>query len=337
MSTKEEYPMESKGSAHGHPHSHMWLGGLLGLAAGLGLMIYVPRLKPVSNVLILFAGFHLVGAIVLLASLYAMAGRGIARRLAHGHGPAVATKYDFGWAPGMTIGPWTAALVAASAAVAVQVTAPALWPLSFLLILLAASLFAGYLIARSAARPDHAALPMVDLLSGESDLVLDGGCGAGRTTLAVGRVLKKGWIVALDRFNASYIEGGGRTLLERNLRLAGLGDRVRLEQGDLTQLPFPDQTFDSAVSAHAVDHLGSRKEQGLREMLRVLKPGGRFLLVVWVPGWVAFAFANVLSFFLTTKGGWKRLASRAGFEIVNEGAFNGFWFLLLERPAVGPR
>lgn len=317
-----------------HAHGHMWLVGALGVVAGLVLMVYVPSLKPVSNVLFLFAGFHLVGAVVLAASIYVMAGRGFFRRWSRrreGSGSPAVMKYDFGWAPAWTLGPWIAALVMASAAVTVYVAAPAWWPFAFLLTLLAASCFAGALISASSTRPDHAVLPMVDLLTGESDLVLDGGCGAGRTTVALGRALKKGRIVALDRFDSDYIEGGGRALLERNLRLAALDERVEIRQGDLTHLPFPDQTFDSAVSAHAMDHLGPQIVQGLREMRRVLKPGGRFLLVVWVPGWAMFAIASVLSFFLTGKDEWKQLTNRAGFEIRDQGHFNGFWFLLLEK------
>jgi len=312
----------------------MWLVGALGVVSGLVLMVYVPSLKPVSNVLFLFAGFHLMGAVVLAASVYVMAGRGIFRRWSRRRdgNDATAAEYDFGWAPAWTLGPWIAALVMASAAIAVHVAAPSWWPLAFLLTLLAASSFAGALITGSSTRPDHAVLPMVDLLSGDSDLVLDGGCGAGRTTVALGRALKKGRIVALDRFDSDYIEGGGHALLERNLRLAALDKRVEIRQGDLTNLPFPDCTFDSAVSAHAMDHLGPQIVQGLREMLRVLKPGGRFLLVLWVPSWAMFAIASVLSFFLTGKREWKQLANRAGFQIRDQGHFNGFWFLLLEKP-----
>ena len=173
---------------------------------------------------------------------------------------------------------------------------------------------------------------MVDLLSGPDDLVLDAGSGAGRTAIAIGRIVRNGRIVAVDRFDSNYIADGGRALLERNIALAGLADRVDVEHGDLTALPFKEGTFDSAVSAHAIDHLGRNKQRGLEEILRVLKPGGRFLLVVWVPGWTMFAVANLLSFFLTRPQRWRDMASEAGYELLDEGTFNGVWFLLLGRP-----
>jgi len=314
-----------------HKHGHMWWVGILGVVAGGVLMIYVPSLKAVSSVFLLFAAFHLVGALVLLASVYVMGGNKIAAHLSLlcNRKPA---SFDFGWAPAWTYGPWIAALILAAAAVAFQVAKPTYWPLATIITLLAASFFAGGLITRTTGRYEHAVLPMVDLLSGEENVVLDAGCGAGRTTVALGRALKKGRIVALDRFNSNYIEGGGRLLLEQNLHRAGLTNRARIEIGDLTALPFPDQSFDAAVSAHAVDHLGPQKEQGLREILRVLKPGGRFLLIVWVPGWTMIAIANVLALSLSPKESWRRMAASAGFVLSDEGMFNGSWFALLKRP-----
>jgi len=190
----------------------------------------------------------------------------------------------------------------------------------------------GNLFLRSSKRLDHVVLPMVALLAGEGGEVLDAGCGAGRTTIALTKANRHARIAAVDRFDAEYIEDGGRALLERNLQLAGITDRVKVEKGDITSLPFPDGVFDSAVSAHVMDHLGPHKERGLGEIRRVLKPGGRFLLIVWVPGWTMFAVANVLSLFLTSKGSWREMVQRSGFAIVDEGAHNGTWFLLLERP-----
>ncbi len=107
---------------------------------------------------------------------------------------------------------------------------------------------------------------------------------------------------------------------------------MEIKHGDLTALPFPDGAFDAAVSAHAIDHLGPGKQRGLSEMRRILKPGGKFLFVAWVPGWNMFAIANVLSLFLTRKAGWRRMAAQAGFEVQEEGTFNGVWYLLLAKP-----
>ena len=87
------------------------------------------------------------------------------------------------------------------------------------------------------------------------------------------KVLRRGRIVAFDRFDAWYIDGGGRALLERNLRIAGLPGRVEVVTGDLTRMPFPDAHFDSAVSAHVIDHLKQHKKTALAEIRRVLKSG----------------------------------------------------------------
>lgn len=311
-------------SARHKAHSHMWLVGVIGLAAGLTLMVYVPSLKAVSQSLFWFAGFHLVGGIVLLGALYATVGRQFHRK---------SNILDFGWAPAWTLGPLLAAAVFLATAIAVQIAAPAWWPCAIALTLLAANAFAGHLVAASTARPDHAPLPLVDLLPAGRGLVLDGGCGAGRTSIAVARGLTAANVVALDRFDSDYIAGGGRTLLDRNLCLAGLEDRVRVQEGNLTALPFDAASFDAAVSAHAIDHLGRAKETGLREIWRVLKPGSRFLLVVWVPGWTMFAVANLLAFSLTTSSAWQAMARRVGFEIIDDGDFNGHCFLLLGKPA----
>lgn len=314
-------------------HSHMWIMGLGGVAAGLFLLIYVPGLTAVSKSLLLFAGFHLVGLAVVLSSLYVAGLRGLVRRWrGTATTAAVGEAYDFGWGPGWMNGLGIAALAAAALAVALQVAAPRFWPLAFLLMVGAVVLTAGNLVMRSFRRLDHVVLPMVDLARGEDDLILDAGCGAGRTCVALGRVLGTGRIVAVDRFDAGYIDDGGRTLLARNLRIAGLSERVSIETADLTALPFADGRFNAAVSTHVYDHLGDQKEQGLGEVMRVLKPGGRFLMAVWVPGWTMFTVANVLSFFLTSKADWREMAGRAGFRVVDEGMFNHAWFLLLEKP-----
>lgn len=55
-------------------------------------------------------------------------------------------------------------------------------------------------------------------------------------------------------------------------------DNIRLQQGDVEALPFPDNTFDRVSVAFGIrnfEHLG----QGLSEMHRVLHPGGRMVIL----------------------------------------------------------
>jgi SAM-dependent methyltransferase len=235
---------------------------------------------------------------------------------------------DFGWTRTWTRLPLLTAVAGLCVAAGVSVGTP-WWPVPIVATLLAANAFAGFLLARAAHGSADATLPWVPLLDHPDGLVLDGGCGAGRTTIGLARALPAARIVALDRFDAGYIAGGGRDLLTRNLALSGLSGRVQIEAGDLTAMPFGDAQFDAAVSAHALDHLGPAKLRGLQEMARVLKPGGRLLLIVWVPGWAMFAVANVLSLALTRRSRWRALAGQAGFALIDEGRLHGHAFFLL--------
>jgi SAM-dependent methyltransferase len=318
---------------HKVPHSHGWLVGVFGLAAGIALMVVFPKLKAVAGVVLVVALLHLVGAALVVGSLYSFAPERFNRLLARFRKRAPDDKtYDFGWSSGAIHSPWLVTAFFWTAALGLQLEYPSLWPAWFALSLLGVNAFVGGLVLSSSKRADLAALPMVDLLSTDHDLVLDAGCGGGRTTLAISKVLKNGRVVALDRFDAYYIAGGGRTHLERNLRIAALTERVQIEQGDLTAMPFPEAHFDAAVSTHVIDHLKEKKKKGLAEIRRVLKPGGRLLMVVWVPGWITFSLANVFCLLLTTKAGWRNLAGEVGFSVKDEGTFNGMWFAVLERP-----
>ncbi|MBS0410272.1 MAG: class I SAM-dependent methyltransferase [Proteobacteria bacterium] len=322
-------------SPHGprNAHSHMWLMGVAGILVGAAMMIFLPQLKIASTSILLFAGFHVLGAIVLLSSAWAVGLRDWVRRLTRA---APREGYDFGWGPGWMNGLAIAALVAATAAIVIELQWPALWPLAFIAVALAIVLMTGNQIMQGFRRPDQVVLPMVDLIRGQRPLVLDAGCGAGRTTIALSRILGDARVVAVDRFDAGYIDDGGRALLQLNLERAGLTEKVTVETADLTALPFAEGDFDAVVSTHVYDHLGSAKQKGLDEAFRVLRPGGRFLLAVWTPGLTMFAVANVFSLLLTSKAAWRRMAETAGFRRVDEGVFNGAWFILLEKPETAP-
>jgi len=66
-----------------------------------------------------------------------------------------------------------------------------------------------------------------------------------------------------------------------------LAPKARFKQGNAQSLPFPDASFDSVLCGYGLMQLPS-PETALREMLRVLRPGGRVALSVWDATGVGF-------------------------------------------------
>lgn len=108
--------------------------------------------------------------------------------------------------------------------------------------------------------------PFVDPHPGET--ILDLGCGAGldvyHYACAVG---PKGRVYGLD-FSAAML---GKA--ERNLKLAGI-DQACFLHAPADQIPLPDASVD-LVTANGIFNLSPDKDAVMREVARVLKPGGR--------------------------------------------------------------
>jgi ubiquinone/menaquinone biosynthesis C-methylase UbiE len=60
------------------------------------------------------------------------------------------------------------------------------------------------------------------------------------------------------------------------------GLHPHLEQADVLSLPYDDQSFDVVMAAHVLEHL-SDPRRALKEMIRVLKPGGMVFLCLTRP------------------------------------------------------
>ena len=70
----------------------------------------------------------------------------------------------------------------------------------------------------------------------------------------------------------------GREKVEK----AGLQDIISFQKEDCMKLSFPDETFDAVTSAYGVRNFEDL-DAGLREMQRVLRPGGHLLIVELTP------------------------------------------------------
>lgn len=111
--------------------------------------------------------------------------------------------------------------------------------------------------------------------------VLDVGCGRGMLLLDAARQLRSGKATGLDLWSTRDQSGNAEAATRRNAALANLTDRVNIETGDMRQLPYADASFDVIVSSLAIHNVSDSadREQAIREIARVLKPGGRLALL----------------------------------------------------------
>jgi ubiquinone/menaquinone biosynthesis C-methylase UbiE len=108
----------------------------------------------------------------------------------------------------------------------------------------------------------HVSLP-------ERGAVLDAGCGTGRLLARVHAARPHIDLVGID------ISAGMLKVAQQRI-----GDRARLEHAPVESLPFDSESVHLTLSANAF-HYYEQPEQALREVRRVLVPGGRFAVVDW--------------------------------------------------------
>ncbi|MEI7981978.1 MAG: methyltransferase domain-containing protein [Bacteroidota bacterium] len=303
----------------------------VGVIASVLILVLMPQFKWVVGLTLGVVLIHLALILVLSLSLAVVLPGRLKNRLnSLLHKNRIDQQFDAGWSVGWLNGFWVTSVVFLAVAVHIYFTYPNLQLLSFLLFLISVNFFIGNLIVRSPKHTKYITLPWVKLFGEGSNRILDAGCGAGRTTIALSKIYQ-GKITAIDLFNSDYIDGGGNTLLERNLKLEGISDRVEIVQGDITNTGFQEGTFDAVVSSYMIDHLGDQKLNALKEINRILKPGGRLLMIVFTPNLTSFAILNILSFFLTSGKQWKKLFEKTNFKLIDEGEVNGGSYFLIEK------
>lgn len=103
----------------------------------------------------------------------------------------------------------------------------------------------------------------------EGDQVIDVGCGPGNYTRHLARASVSGLTVGLDASEAMVAAAAER----------GGGENLAYIRGDACALPFEDESFDVVCSVGVV-HMIDRPMVAIAEMVRVLAPGGRLVVLV---------------------------------------------------------
>lgn len=155
--------------------------------------------------------------------------------------------------------------------------------------------------------------------------VLDLGCGGGHVAFAVAPVVDS--VVAYD-LSAQMLEVVAASAAERGLR------NLSVQQGSADRLPFADDSFDLVCSRYSAHHWRGLP-LALGEALRVLKPGGRLVIIdTAAPDDVlADTYVQAIELLRDTShvrnvspGSWRKLLGRAGFAVTAD----RHWKLRLE-------
>lgn len=117
----------------------------------------------------------------------------------------------------------------------------------------------------------HTTIEMSGVRKGHKVLDIAGGTGdlAAKFSKIVG---SEGSVVLAD-INESMLKVGRDRLIDR-----GITENVTFSQADAQYLPFPDNTFNVITIAFGLRNV-TDKDMALRSMLRVLKPGGKLLIL----------------------------------------------------------
>jgi len=151
---------------------------------------------------------------------------------------------------------------------------------------------------RTAAELEPAARHVVNLAAiGPGERVLDVACGTGNAAL----------LAAAAGAEVTGLDAASRLIDVARARAAAAGAGATFVVGDALDLPFGDGAFDVVLSVFGVI-FAPDAGRALAEIVRVLRPGGRALVSVWIPEGAIRDMVDVLARGVVAAGGPERLA-----------------------------
>ncbi len=174
-------------------------------------------------------------------------------------------------------------------------------------------------------------------LSG-SELILDVGSGRGLFAIEVAKILTKGKVIGIDLWESQRVNNStshhklsqptGNTIsnARKNARIEGVEHKIEFLNMDATQLNFDTNSFDLTISGFVINHLWEYRFNVLKEIHRILKPGGRLILIDNYCDLTYFFLSTphlfVLSYLrgkkakMLTKKNWIKTFQKANFNII---------------------
>ncbi len=120
----------------------------------------------------------------------------------------------------------------------------------------------------------HSAIKALNLSQGSHGL--DVGCGIGAQAMLLAEAIgPAGHITGLDLMT-EFLDYG-----REDVKVHGLSERITFKKGNMNSLPFDENVFDWAWSMDCVGYHPSNSEPAIKELIRVVKPGGTINLLAW--------------------------------------------------------
>ena len=156
--------------------------------------------------------------------------------------------------------------------------------------------------------------------------VLDIGCGAGGIDIALVQRHAAAYVCGIDVEDT--VLAHARQWVEK----AGLANRIGLLKVMPGPLPFPPATFDVVFSKDSIVHIPD-KHALMRDVFRVLKPGGWFLASDWLighddapsPAMAAYLAAEGLDFGMASAARYEAAMAGAGFTAITVSSRNAWY------------
>jgi phosphoethanolamine N-methyltransferase len=161
-------------------------------------------------------------------------------------------------------------------------------------------------------------------LDGKS--VLDIGCGAGGVDVTLIDNHRAGYVTGID------VEDTVLAHARRTAAKAGLAERIGVVKVVPGPLPFPPASFDVVFSKDSIVHIAD-KHALMREVFRVLKPGGWFAASDWLighdgdpsPAMRAYITSEGLDFGMASPSRYANAMAAAGFERIETRSRNAWY------------
>jgi demethylmenaquinone methyltransferase / 2-methoxy-6-polyprenyl-1,4-benzoquinol methylase len=152
-----------------------------------------------------------------------------------------------------------------------------------------------------------------ELKSIHPQYVLDVATGTGDVAILLHKILQPKKIIGID------ISEGMLSFGSKKIEKLGLQEKIELQKGDSEKILFGDNTFDAITVAFGVRNY-ENLETGLKEMLRVLKPGGKLVVLEFSkPKQVAFKGLYNLYMRIIAPGFGKMIArNRDAYKYLND-------------------